>query len=88
MDGRRRDGSIHGVIADKFRDVPAWRRLRSKCGLAGLLQTPAGKERSISFRLSAPSFCDLEDSSEEQTLRGYLPAWGIEKNANSLATAA
>ena len=46
------------------------------------------KERSASFRISTPSFCDLEDSPEEQILRGYLPVWGIQKNANSVATTA
>jgi hypothetical protein len=90
IDGRRRHGSIHEVIADKFRDPHA--RLAtatvSSAVLQAFVQTPAGKESSISFRLSAPSFCDLEDSPEEQALRGYLRAWGIERDANSLAAAA
>ena len=90
IDGRRREGSIHEVLADKFRDAHA--RLAtatvSSAVLQAFLQTPAGKEHSVSFRLSAPSFCDLEDSPEDQILRGYLPVWGIQRNANSLATAA
>ena len=49
---------------------------------------PDGKERSILFRISTPSFCDLGDSPEEQRLRRYLQPWGIEKHAAYLATAA
>ncbi len=90
IDARRRDGSIHEVIADKFRD--SHNRLTtatvSSAVLQAFIQTPDGKEHSISFRLSAPSFCDLEDSPAEQVLRGYLRAWRIEKDANSLAAAA
>jgi len=90
IDGRRREGSIHEVIADKFCEPHA--KLAAATVSSAVLQafilTPAGKERSISFRLSAPSFCDLEDSPEEQVLRRYLRAWGIEKDANRLATAA
>jgi hypothetical protein len=90
IDGRRREGSIHEVIADKFRDPHAKLATATVTSvvLQAFFQTPAGKERSISGRLSAPSFCDLEDSPEEQALRGYLPVWGIEKNADSLAAAA
>jgi len=40
------------------------------------------------FKITAPAFCDLEDSPEEQCLRRYLREWGIEKNADDLATAA
>jgi len=90
IDGRRRDGSIHEVIADKFRDPHAGLATATVTSvvLQAFFQTPTGRERSISGRLSAPSFCDLEDSPEEQILRGYLPIWGIEKNANRMATAA
>lgn len=56
--------------------------------LQAFVPTDNGRERSILFRVSTPSFCDLEDSPEEQTLRKYLPIWGIEKHANRLATAA
>ena len=90
IDGRRREGSIHEVIADKFRDPHA--RLTTATVESGVLQafmqTAAGKERSISCGLSAPSSCDLEDSPEELILRSYLRVWGIEKDANGLATAA
>jgi hypothetical protein len=90
IDGRRREGSIHDVIADKFRESHA--RLTTATVSSAVLQaffrTPSGKERSVSFRLTAPSFCDLEDSPEDQLLRGYLPIWGIQKNANSLAATA
>jgi len=90
IDGRRREGSIHEVIADKFRDPYAGLATATVTSvvLQAFFQTPAGKERSISFRISAPSFCDLEDSPEEQLLRGYLRVWEIEKDANSLAAAA
>lgn len=90
IDGRRRDGCIHEVIAAKFRDahVTLAGATVACAVLQAFVQTSTGKEHSISFRLSAPSFCDLEDSPEEQALRGYLREWGIEKNANSLAEAA
>jgi len=90
IDGRRRDGSIHEVIADRFREPQAMLTAATvSCAvLQAFVATSTGKQRSISFRLSAPSFCDLEDSPEEQALRGYLRAWGIENEENSLATAA
>jgi len=90
IDGRRRDGSIHEVIADRFREPQATLAAATvSCAvLQAFVATSTGKQRSISFRLSAPSFCDLEDSPEEQALRGYLRAWGIENDENSLATAA
>lgn len=90
IDGRRRNGFIHEVIADKFRDPHASLATATVTSvmLQVFFQTATGKERSISFRLSAPSFCDLEDSPEEQLLRGYLPVWGIEIDAHGLATAA
>jgi hypothetical protein len=89
IDGRRREGSVHEVIADKFRDPHAGLATATVTSvvLQAFFQTPAGKDQSISGRLSAPSFCDLEDSPEEQVLRSYLPIWGIEKNGNRLATA-
>ena len=87
---RRREGRIHEVIADKFRDLHA--RLSTATVASAVLQvlvlTPTGKEHSFTFRLSEPSFCDLEDSPEEQALRRYLHLWGIQKDAHSLATAA
>ena len=90
LDGRRREGRIHEVIADKFRDLHA--RLSTATVASAVLQvlvlTPTGKEHSFTFRLSEPSFCDLEDSPEEQALRRYLHLWGIQKDAHSLATAA
>jgi len=90
IDGHRREGSIHAAIADKFREIHASLATATVASvvLQAFFQTPEGKERSASFRISAPSFCDLEDSPEEQILRGYLPVWGIQKNANSVATTA
>lgn len=90
IDGRRKQGSIHEAIADKLREPHAGLATATLTSvvLQAFYQTPAGKERSASFRISSPSFCDLEDSPEEQILRGYLPVWGIQKNANSVATTA
>jgi hypothetical protein len=90
IDGRRKQGSIHEAIADKLREPHAGLATATLTSVAlqAFYQTPAGKERSAIFRISAPSFCDLEDSPEEQILRGYLPVWGIQKNANSVATTA
>ena len=90
IDGRRKQGSIHDAIADKLREPHAGLATATLTSvvLQAFFQTPAGKEQSTSFRISAPSFCDLEDSPDEQVLRGYLPAWGIERNANSMETAA
>jgi hypothetical protein len=56
--------------------------------LQAFILTESGRDRSILFRVSMPSFCDLDDSPEEQTLRKYLPVWGIEKHAKHLASAA
>ena len=90
IDGRRKQGSIHEVIADKLREKHA--RLATATMIerdpTGFLADAAGQREERQFRISAPSFCDLEDSPEEQVLRGYLPDWGIQKNANGLATAA
>jgi len=90
IDGRRRQGSIHEVLADKFQDSHARMATAtvSSAVLQAFMQTPAGKEHSVSFRLSAPSFCDLEDSPEDQILRKYLSIWGLQRNAIGLATAA
>lgn len=90
IDARLREGSIHEVLADKFRDEHARLGTATVSGavLQAFVRTPAGKERSISFRISMPSFCDLEDSPEDQMLRAYLPIWRIQKHANSLAATA
>jgi hypothetical protein len=90
IDGRRRDGSVHDVITETFNENPA--RLSDATVLSVVMQafirTPTGKERSLTFRLTAPSFCDLEDTPEELALRRYLREWGIEKDAVSLEDAA
>ena len=56
--------------------------------MQAFLRDAGGKERSLTFKISAPAFCDLEDSPEEQTLRKYLGEWKIERHAGDLATAA
>ena len=86
IDGRRREGSVHDVIAQRF--TGGHSGLADATVLSVVMQAfvrpPQGKEYSITFRLTAPSFCDLEDSPEELILRGYLREWGIEKDAVSL----
>lgn len=90
IEGRRREGSIHAVIAEKFRDPQAAMASAtvSSAVLQAFILAPSGRESSLCFRLSAPSFCDLEDAPEEQVLRRYLRVWKIEKDADRLATAA
>jgi hypothetical protein len=77
-------------MADKLAERHA--RLSSATVLGvtmqAFLRDAGGKERSLTFKISAPAFCDLEDSPEEQTLRKYLGEWKIEKHAGDLATAA
>jgi hypothetical protein len=90
IDGRRRGGSVHDVIADLLDEKHA--HLNDATVLSVVMQafirTPTGKDRSLTFRLTAPSFCDLEDTPEELALRRYLREWGIEKDAVSLEDAA
>jgi len=90
IDGRSKEGSVYDVIADKLAERHA--RLTSATILGVTLQAflrdADGKERSLAFKISAPAFCDLEDSPEEQRLRRYLSDWKIEKHADDLATAA
>jgi hypothetical protein len=90
IDGRSKTGSVYEVIADKLADRHAHLRDATVLGvtLQAFLRIAEGKERSLTFRLSAPSFCDLEDSPEEQVLRRYLREWKIEIDANHVATAA
>lgn len=86
IDGRRREGSVHDVITETFNEKHA--RLADATVLSVVMQAfirpPAGRERSLVFRLTAPSFCDLEDSPEELKLRRYLREWKVEKDAVSL----
>ena len=81
---------MHDVITETFNEKHA--RLSDATVLSVVMQafirTPAGKERSLLFRLTAPSFCDLEDSPEELILRQYLREWKVEKDAVSLEDAA
>lgn len=90
IDGRSKEGSVYDVIADKLAERHA--RLTSATVLGVTMQAflrgADGKDRSLTFKISAPAFCDLEDSPEEQLLRRYLSDWKIEKHANDLATAA
>ena len=90
IDGRSKEGSVYEVMADKLAERHA--RLSSATVLGvtmqAFLRDAGGKERSLTFKISAPAFCDLEDSPEEQTLRKYLGEWKIERHAGDLATAA
>lgn len=90
VDGRRKEGSVHDLIAEKFNEKHA--RLADATVLSVVLQafirTPAGKERSLTFRLTAPSMCDLEDTPEELKLRQYLREWKVEKDAVSMENTA
>ncbi|MDR3719103.1 MAG: hypothetical protein P4K98_09895 [Bryobacteraceae bacterium] len=90
IDGRRRIGSVHDVIADRLSEEHTL--LADATVLSVVLQafirTSTGRDRSLTFRLTAPSFCDLEDTPEELALRRYLHEWGIEKDAVSLEDAA
>jgi hypothetical protein len=90
IDGRSKEGSVYEVIADKLAERHARLTNASILGVTmqAFLRDADGKERSLTFKISAPAFCDLEDSPEEQRLRRYLADWKIEKNADDLATAA
>lgn len=90
IDGRRKDGSIYEVIADKLNERHARLADATILGvtLQAILRGANGKEKSIAFKISAPAFCDLEDSPEEQMLRRYLRLWKIEKDAEDVAAAA
>ena len=86
IDGRRKEGSVHDVIGERFSGSHALLAEGTVLSVVmqAFLRTPAGKDRNLTFRLTAPSFCDLEDSPEELTLRGYLREWKVEKVAVSL----
>jgi hypothetical protein len=90
IDGRSKDGSVYDVIADKLAERHA--RLTSATVLGvtmqAFLRDAADREKSMTFKISAPATCDLDDSREGQILRQYLSSWGIEKHVDSLATAA
>jgi hypothetical protein len=81
---------VYDVIADKLAEQHA--RLTNATILGVTMQAfvrdADDEERSLTFKISAPAFCDLKDSPEEQRLRRYLREWGIEKHAGDLVTAA
>ena len=81
---------MHDVIAEKLAERHARLTTATVLGVTmqAFLRDTADKERSLTFKMNAPSTCDLDDSPEEQLLRRYLFKWGIEKHANDLATAA
>lgn len=90
IDARNRNERIYDladqIYSDGY-DTVAGATITSAV-LQAFVVMPNGRERSILFRISAPSFCDLEDTPEEQKLRKYLQIWGIEPHAHDLATAA
>ncbi len=90
IDARSRDGSVYDVIADKLAEKHARLANATVMGVTmqAFLRDDDGEERAVLFKISAPSTCDLGDSSEEQLLRQYLRKWGIENDADDLATAA
>lgn len=90
IDARSREGSVYDVIADKLAEKHACLENATIMGvtLQAFLRDDHDKERVVQFRISAPATCDLGDRPEEQLLRQYLPKWGIEKDADDLATAA
>ena len=90
IDGRSKAGSVYELIADKLAEKHARLTNATVLGVTmqAFLRDADDKERSVMFKITAPAFCDLEDSPEEQCLRRYLREWGIEKNADDLATAA
>jgi hypothetical protein len=90
VDARSKQGSVYEVIADKLSEKHARLTEVTVLGVTmqAFLQDSNDRERSLSFKISAPATCDLDDSPEGQLLRRYLPTWGIEKHADDLATAA
>lgn len=90
VDGKSKEGSVYEVIADKLAEKHARLTDATILGvtLQAFLRSADGRETSLTFKIAAPAFCDLEDSPEEQMLRRYLKVWKIEKDADDLATAA
>lgn len=89
IDGRSKQGSVYEVIADKLAERHARLTDATILGVTmqAFLRDGDNRERTLTFKVSAPAFCDLEDSPEEQRLRWYLREWKIEKRPD-LATAA
>jgi len=90
IDARSKDGSVYDVIADKLAEKHARLSSATVVGvtLQAFLRDDDGKDRVLSFKITAPATCDLGDTPEEQVLRRYLPKWGIENDGDHLATAA
>ncbi len=90
IDPRSRDGSVYEVMADKLAEKRARLATATVVGVTmqAFLRDHEDKERVVQFKIGAPATCDLGDSPEEQLLRQYLPKWGIENDADDLATAA
>jgi hypothetical protein len=90
IDARSKDGSVYDVIADKLAEKHARLASATVAGVTmqAFLRDHEDKERVVQFNIGAPASCDLGDRPEEQILRQYLPKWGIENDADDLATAA
>jgi hypothetical protein len=89
LDDKSKDRSLYEVIADLLAEKHARLTDATILGvtLQAFLRGVNARETSLTFKITAPAFCDLEDSLEEQMLRRYSKIWKIEKNADDLATA-
>jgi len=89
-DPKSKTGSVYDLIDDKLAEKHARLTTATVLGvtLQAFMRDADDKETIVPFKISAPATCDLGDTFEEQLLRRYLPAWGIEKHADDLATAA
>jgi len=46
--------------------------------LQAVFRAPGQREKVVSFKISVPRWCDLDDDPEDRILWQYLPAWGLE----------
>jgi hypothetical protein len=74
--------SVYDVIQDLFAEDQADLAHDTilEATLRALVDCPGKRHRSITFKISETR-CDLGDDAEEQMLRRYLKAWGIERES-------
>jgi len=83
IEGRNQNASVFDLVAATLDQ----RRTRLEdttvlnVTMQALFRTPGSKDRSITFKLSAGSYCDLGETPEELLLRKYLRLWGIDRDA-------